>query len=109
MNRQKDLRRLLRLAGADRKWVEQGEVLAAQAGELCKCCYHTKSYPQDEQAYIAIARRALGDMILQAQLCCELMGIDSDEVFDEAFIAFRDEMARIVKERAKVKVLSPDD
>lgn len=103
MNRQKDLRRLLRLAGADRKWVEQGEVLATQVGELCKCCYHTKSYPQDEQGYIATARRALGDIFLQAQLTCELMGIDSDEVFMEAFLAFRDEMAQITKERTKLE------
>lgn len=94
---QQYLIRLLRLAGADRGWMSQGEVLAAQVGKYCRCCYHTKSTPEDEKLYRAEASKDVGDLIVQCMLTCSQMGLDFDDVMNEGITSFQDQMKAVTK------------
>ena len=101
MNYQKTLLRLLRQAKGkvEDDWLTQAQVVAAQAGHYCQCAYYARAFPKDYNAHKADARRAVGDLIIQCQICCELLGLDFDEVTQDAFIAFRDKMKEVAKHR----------
>lgn len=100
-NRQKELLKLLTQAGCNHGWQHQGHVLSGQVGHYSRVVYKAAAYPHLEAAHKADLRRALGDTILQSQICCELLGFDANEVFLEAFIAFRDEMKSVIIEKQK--------
>jgi len=102
MNRQNDLLAIFKRAGLTPDWKWQGTVLSSQVGHYCRCAYHARTYPENEKALIADARRALGDLAVQIQLCCAMMHIDFEEVFMEGFLAFRDQMTDATRKRDEI-------
>jgi hypothetical protein len=88
---------MLRLAGNDRGWKEQGEVIAAQVGDFCKCCYHAKAVPKDDNLWIIEASRHLGDILVQVYIASAQMGLNVDDILMDAIIALRDQMDICIK------------
>lgn len=105
LNRQKDLVRLLReTKGTREDTVEsQALVLMAQVGHYATCIYYAKAFPADKAAHMADLRRAIGDLVIQTQICAELAGYDWDDLFFEAFLGFRDKMKEVYEHRRKLK------
>ncbi len=94
--------RILRIAnGYGKDWKDQGLVLSAQAGHYCKCAYHAAAMPIDEDCHKADATRALGDLIVQIQICCAMLNVNFDDVADEAFVAFADQMRCVINTNKK--------
>jgi hypothetical protein len=104
--RQIEVLRSLRIAGNDRGWKEQGEVIAAQTGDFCKCCYHAKAVPKDDALWIIEASRHLGDILIQVYIASAQMGLNVDDIFMDALIAFNDQMAICIKRNQGKTLLS---
>jgi len=105
MNYQKILVRLLRQTKGQLEdtWKTQCAVLTAQVGHFAKCVQYARVYPQDEKAHKTDAARAIGDLMIQCQITCELLGLDCRIVTSDALIAFRDRMKEISKMRADTR------
>ena len=104
-NRQKIIARLRRQAtGEIENFKEQMAVYLKQLGELAGAAYYMRSFKADEGAYVAEARKTLGDLITQVQLSCEMLGLDFDVVADEGFTSFRDKMREVARSRNRGKI-----
>jgi len=100
-NRQKIIARLRRQAtGETENFKEQMAVYLKQLGELASAAYYMRSFKADEAAYIAEARKSLGDLITQIQLSCEMLGLDFDVIADEGFTSFRDKMREVARSKS---------
>jgi hypothetical protein len=100
---QTTLRNLLRQAGADEGWWRQVVVIGAKAGQGLRLIYHSRAYaeknPEKMKGYEADLTKVIGDIMVHCYIVAEMLGKPIEEIFDEAVVSFRDEMANIVKKR----------
>jgi len=98
---QKTLIMLLRQAKGvlEDTWETQCAVLTAQIGDYAKCVQYARVHSQDVEAYKAEAAKAIGDLLIQCSITCELLGVDYEQVYFNAYAAFRDRMKEIAQKR----------
>jgi hypothetical protein len=94
---------MLREAGAETTWRRQVAVICSKAGQMSRLSYHSEAYPQNMDAYLADLSKAIGDIMIHCYIIAEQIGKPIEEIFDEAVISFRDEMANIVKKREVIQ------
>jgi len=80
---------------------EQLLVVLYELGDLAKCIKNMKRYPGDKNLYLAEARKAIGDLITQVRLTCELLGFSFEELDEFGYRAFLEKFNDYRRERFK--------
>ena len=104
MKLQTKLRMMLRQAGAETDWRRQVAVICSKSGQMSRLSYHSQAYPQNMNLYIVDLEKAIGDTMVHCYIIAEQIGKPIENIFDEAIISFRDEMANIVKQKKRGKI-----